>query len=283
MRGSAFSIKKGMDNGFIKLYRQIQDWEWYSDSATVHFFIHCILSANWKDKKWQGEDVKRGQFVTSLANLSVQTGLSVKQVRKRIERLEDSGEIESEGTQWTKITVCKYNTYQPKHEDEGTERAHKGHTKGTQRATTKEGKEYKEGKNNIVTALADDVPNASDSVTWESAIRISEYLLEAICENDPTHKYVANKPLLKGWVKEIDLALRRDGRTEEQFMFLIDAVFRNRNQFSQLWDKWNINIQSGKKLREKFDSIKNQIKASKNGNTGKPTKGDLHVELLRTM
>jgi|AntRauTorckE6833_2_1112554.scaffolds.fasta_scaffold04218_1 hypothetical protein len=132
-----------------------------------------------------------------------------------------------------------------------------------------------------VTALADDVPNASDSETWESAIRISDYLLEAICENDPTHKFVTNKPAKKRWVKEIDLGLRRDGRTEEQFMFLIDAVFRNCRDFSDLWDKWHINIQSGKKLRDKFDAIKNQIKSSKNGSSKKQTKGDLDVQFLR--
>jgi len=140
-----------MENGFIKLYRQIQDWEWYTDSATVHFFIHCILSANWKDKRWQGRDVKRGQFVTSYSNLSMQTGLSVKQVRIRIDRLIDSGEIEYEGaSNYSVITICKYNTYQPKHEEEGqtkgTQKTHKGQTKGKQRATTKEGKEVEEGK-----------------------------------------------------------------------------------------------------------------------------------------
>ena len=136
-----------MENGFIKLYRQIQEWEWYRDSATVHFFIHCILSANWKDNRWQGNDIKRGQFVTSLQNLSAQTGLSVKQIRTRIKRLVESGEIKQKGAnKFTIITVCKYDTYQPKHEDEGQtkgkQRANKGQTKGN----NEEGKEYKEGK-----------------------------------------------------------------------------------------------------------------------------------------
>ena len=281
-----------MENGFIKLYRQIQDWEWYTDSATVHFFIHCILSANWKDKRWQGRDVKRGQFVTSYSNLSMQTGLSVKQVRIRIDRLIDSGEIEYEGaSNYSVITICKYNTYQPKHEEEGqtkgTQKTHKGQTKGKQRATTKEGKEGKEHKNTTtVTSLEDDVPSASNVETWESACRISQYLLDAICEYDPTHKYARNSPSLKGWAKQVDLGLRRDGRTEKEFRFIVDAVFRNSHKFHDLWDKWAMNIESGKKLRDKFDKIKNQIITSNNksnGHSGKPTKGDIHAEVIRSL
>ena len=258
-----------MENGFIKLYRQIQNWEWYTDSATVHFFIHCILSANWKDKRWQGKEVKRGQFITSYAHLSMQTGLSVKQIRIRIDRLVDSGEIEYKGaSNHSVITVCNYNTYQPKHVEEGKQKTHKGQSKGNQRATTKEGKEYKEGKNNTtVTALADDIPNASDSESWHASIRVANRLLESICDTDPTHKYNRNEPSIHTWVKDIDLALRRDGRTEEQFNFIIDAIFYDSHKYPNLWDQWSTNIESGKKLRDKFDKIKNQIKPQKNEQT----------------
>jgi hypothetical protein len=103
--------------------------------------------ANWQDKKWQGETIKRGQFITSTNNLSIQTGMSVKQVRNRIKRLEDTNEIVTERTnKYTKITVCKYDTYQSMEIEEGKQKANKGQTKGKQRATTKEGKEYKEVK-----------------------------------------------------------------------------------------------------------------------------------------
>lgn len=134
-----------------------------------------------------------------------------------------------------------------------------------------------------VTALADDVPNASDSETWKSAVRIAEYLLEAICKNDPTHKYNSNPPSIRKWVKDIDLALRRDGRTEDQMIFIIDAVFYNNSKFKDLWHLWPANILSGGSLRDKFDAIKNQIKQSKNGNSGKRTKGDEHVEAIQSL
>lgn len=132
----------------------------------------------------------------------------------------------------------------------------------------------KESEVNSVSTDVTDVPNASDSVTWDSANRVAEYLLKAICESDPTHKYTKNKPSVKGWVKDIDKAIRLDGRTEDQLMFLIEAVFRDCHKYSELWSKWHQNIQSGAKLRDQFDTIKNQIKDSKDGTNKKRTKGD---------
>ncbi len=119
-----------------------------------------------------------------------------------------------------------------------------------------------ESENVSVSTDVTDVPNASDTETWESANRVAEYLLDAICESDPTHKYNKNPPSLKGWVKDIDKAIRLDGRTEEQMLFLVNAVFRDCHKYSELWDKWHQNIQSGNKLRDKFDKIKNEIKSS---------------------
>ena len=53
-----------MDGGFIKIDRGILDWEWYSDINTTRLFIHLILKANWKDGRFQGQEIKRGSFVT---------------------------------------------------------------------------------------------------------------------------------------------------------------------------------------------------------------------------
>jgi hypothetical protein len=122
-------------------------------------------------------------------------------------------------------------------------------------------------KERNVSAIALDVPSASDSQTWEASCRIANRLLESICEYDPTHKYNYNPPSIEQWVKDIDLALRRDGRTEEQMNFIINAIFKHSDKFPDLWDKWAMNIESGGKLRSKFDQIKNQIKSDKNVRT----------------
>ena len=104
--------------GFIKLHRDIKDWEWYGDPYMVAFWIHLLISANWTEKNWRGETICRGQMVTSLASLSADTGLSVKQVRTALNRLALREYIVTQGTsKWTKITVCNYDTYQSNSDD----------------------------------------------------------------------------------------------------------------------------------------------------------------------
>ena len=120
--------------------------------------------------------------------------------------------------------------------------------------------------NNSVITLVNDVPSASDSNTWESAIRVSNRLLESIQQWDNTHRYNSNPPSIESWVKDIDRAIRLDGRTEEQLNWVIDFLFTKNHRISNFWAS---NIQSGKKLREQFDKIKNQIKSEKYG-TNKP-------------
>ena len=82
-----------MDGGFIKIDRGILDWEWYSDINTTRLFIHLILKANWKDGRFQGQEIKRGSFVTSYLKLAEETELTVNQVRTSLNKLKSTGEI----------------------------------------------------------------------------------------------------------------------------------------------------------------------------------------------
>ena len=104
----------GTTNGFICLYRQITQWEWYKNPNTFRLFVHCLLMANFTDGRFEGHEVKRGQFVTSLPSLSVETSLSVRQVRVALDHLIMTGELTSKAyPKYRVITVVKYNEYQP--------------------------------------------------------------------------------------------------------------------------------------------------------------------------
>ena len=99
--------------GFIQLHRKLKEWEWYTDIPCKTLFIHCLLSANFKEKKWRGIDVKKGSFISSIQHLSDESGLSVQEVRTALKKLESTGEISKESTNKnTIITVCKYDDYQ---------------------------------------------------------------------------------------------------------------------------------------------------------------------------
>lgn len=108
--------------------------------------------------------------------------------------------------------------------------------------------------NGSVTTEVDDEPTETEL----QAEIIANYLLDSICQWDETHRYNKNEPSTATWVKDIDRAIRLDGRTPDQLKYLIDFIFRTNHKEAQFWAP---NIQSGKKLREQFDTVKNQIKA----------------------
>lgn len=145
-------------NGFIKLHRQLLDWEWYGDINVRLVFIHCLLKANFKDKRWQGQLIKRGQFISSLGKLSEGVGISKQQLRTALEKLKKTGEITTKGQgNNTLFIVNKYNDYQDfTHGSEdrqqhtpNTPSTHHQHTGNTSITTTEEGKkDKKEEKEN---------------------------------------------------------------------------------------------------------------------------------------
>ena len=51
-----------MAGNFVKLDRKILEWPWYSDVNTKTLFIHCLLKANWQEKRWKGYVCKRELF-----------------------------------------------------------------------------------------------------------------------------------------------------------------------------------------------------------------------------
>lgn len=102
-----------MNKGWIKLYRDITDWKWWSAPNTAHLYVHLILTANIEDKEWRDIIVERGSLVTSINSLSLATGLSVQSIRTSLRRLESTGDIKKKSTsEWTMITICNYDSYQ---------------------------------------------------------------------------------------------------------------------------------------------------------------------------
>ncbi len=102
-----------MDNGWIKLHRKLDKWEWYQDSKTFHLFIHLVLQANHQPKKWRGIMIERGQLLTGRKALSVETGIGEQSIRTSLARLKSTNEITIQSTSlYSIITICNYNTYQ---------------------------------------------------------------------------------------------------------------------------------------------------------------------------
>jgi len=102
-----------MSNGWIKIHRQITDWEWYDEPNTFRVFFHLLLKANHKPKKYRGKTIEVGQIMTGLNLLSVETGLSIRSVRTCLSRLKSTNEITiKSNSKGTIIQIVKYKDYQ---------------------------------------------------------------------------------------------------------------------------------------------------------------------------
>lgn len=155
-----------MDNGWIKIHRKFKKWEWYQKSKMVHLFLHLLLSANHKDGRWQGHEVKRGQLITGLKALKLNTGISVKSCRTCLEHLKSTGEVAIKSTnRFSIITIVNYDEYQ---EDEierasqmASQRADRGQAEGKQRATNNNDKNDKNEKNIYIAPAggAEEIPD----------------------------------------------------------------------------------------------------------------------------
>ena len=126
---------------WVKDYVSTLEWEWFTDVPTAHFWEYCRLKANTENKNWQEKSIKRGSFISSVSHMSVETGLTEKQVRLAINKLERTGEITTERTnKYTLINVVKYADYQSSYSREGKQKVKQegipqGEPQGNQRAT----------------------------------------------------------------------------------------------------------------------------------------------------
>lgn len=100
-------------SGWIKIHRQILEWEWYSDTNTFRVFLHLLLKANHKEKKYRGINLKIGTIITSRDILALETGLSVRQIRTALDKLKTTNELTIKtSSQGTVIEVVNYKKYQ---------------------------------------------------------------------------------------------------------------------------------------------------------------------------
>ena len=143
------------EQGFIKLYRSMFQWEWWDDINTFRLFATILMMANWKSKKWHNQDIPRGSFWTSLKTLSQKSGLSIQEVRTSLSKLKSTNELTIKSTKRGRlITVVNYDFYQDDDRKATNTSTNKltdnQQTINKQSTITKEVKESKELKNVIV-------------------------------------------------------------------------------------------------------------------------------------
>jgi hypothetical protein len=105
------------------------------------------------------------------------------------------------------------------------------------------------GKHDVNTLADTDTDTDTDTNTNTNvASHLATFLLDLISERNPKFK----KPLLKSWIKDIDLMIRIDKRDPVQIRQVI--------QLCQKDPFWQNNILSGFKLRKQYDQLAMKLK-----------------------
>jgi DNA-binding transcriptional MerR regulator len=184
-------------SGWIKIHRKFLDWEWFNKSEAVHLFLYMLIKANHKDAKWQGNDVKRGQFISSLGNISNATGISIQQIRTILKKLEKTNEIEVKSTsQFTIVTICKYECYQDENETTNKPLTNNQQTTNKRSTTNKNDNKEKNEKEVILDSWIDyrkSIRKALSQATINTILKKMESYSNEQC------KYVINNSIENGW------------------------------------------------------------------------------------
>lgn len=129
----------------------------------VYVWLWLLETAAYKDTRQDAGgrpvDVRRGQVLTSLRQISEATGVGIKAIRILINLLKSENAIRNDlGTGRMLITICNYEKYQSADGGEGTARAQRGHTKET--------------REQIPTTSGADAPTDPVKVLFDAGIRI---------------------------------------------------------------------------------------------------------------
>ncbi len=102
-----------MREGWMKFYRSQVDWRWFKFPETAHLWHYLLLAAEYEKREIGKMIVERGQLLTTISDISEATGLSLREIRTGLQRLEETGEIMRKSTNKnTLITLVKYEEYQ---------------------------------------------------------------------------------------------------------------------------------------------------------------------------
>lgn len=229
---------------YIKLSRKILDWEWYGDANTCRLFIHMLLKANWKDGRFQGVDVPRGSFVSSIAKLSAETSLSVREVRTALSHLEQTGEVTHKGqAKYSVFTVKNYSLYQSSDTLNDKQATNNRQTIGKQPTTIEEKKEGKKGRRQ---EIKDNMPSGT------SADRTPEYPYKAVIDYLNTKlgtDYHSSSKDIRKYIR----ARCNEGFTYDDFVTVIDKKVREWKETE--WEKF---LRPSTLFGDKFESYLNQ-------------------------
>ena len=102
-----------MDEGYIKLFRSMTNWEWYQDTNTKAVFLHLLLNANLEETRFMNHVIPKGGLVIGRKRLATDLGISERSVRTALKHLKMTNEVTIETTnRFSIVTIVNWEKYQ---------------------------------------------------------------------------------------------------------------------------------------------------------------------------
>ena len=213
------------NSGFVQLFRNILQWEWYFHIPTRVTFIHCLLRANHHAKKWMGQTLQAGQFATSLKHLSDETSLTQRQCRTALFHLKSTGELTIKTTsRYSIITVNNWGKWQGERQTKSQTGDKQTTTNNKERIYILLHKIYKEKFSNLnqewISLIEKwlDYKKAKKQTykTEQSLIAFIEKLQRLSSNNLDTANQIINESMANNWngIFELKQTTNREEQTE---------------------------------------------------------------------
>ena len=138
-----------MQQGWIKLYRDIEDWRYFSDAKTLQLFLYLILHANTEDCYFHSELCRRGELITSISHLSDVLNLSTQNIRTIFRKLNGKELTIKTTNRNTHIIVCNFDSYQGEKKENNKRITNEQQTNNKRITTIKEYKKEEEISTNV--------------------------------------------------------------------------------------------------------------------------------------
>jgi len=140
-----------MEQGYIKLYRQMWDKGWSKHPNYVAVWVYLLKEATHEpwEYLWNGKTIvlQEGQFITGRKKISQETGVGESSVERILNFFKNEQQIEQQKSSTSRlISICNWNKFQ-KGEQPFEQPMNNQRTTNEQRLNTKQ--EHKKYKNNI--------------------------------------------------------------------------------------------------------------------------------------
>ena len=134
--------------GWIKLHRALQDWEWKNSPKHVAVFVDILINVNHKDASYRGVKIPAGSMTTSYGAMSNRTGVSIRGIRTVLKDLKSTHEVTQTTTsKYSMISVTNWDKYQSVDTVDDKQTTSKRQANDKQTTTNKNEKNEKNEKN----------------------------------------------------------------------------------------------------------------------------------------